>query len=47
MIFYGIKLLQEMFDTTTNHEKLGGFSKVNCGVMNGDLKRLKEILEAL
>jgi hypothetical protein len=24
MIFYGIKLSQEMFDTTTNHEKLGG-----------------------
>ena len=25
MIFYGIKLSREMFDTTTNHEKLGGF----------------------
>ena len=46
MIFYGIKLSREMFDTTTNHEKLGGF-KVNCGVMDGDLRRLKAILEAL
>jgi hypothetical protein len=25
MIFYGIKLSQEMFDAMTNHEKLGGF----------------------
>jgi len=25
MIFYGFKLSQEMFDTTTNHEKLVGF----------------------
>jgi hypothetical protein len=46
MIFYGFKLSQEMFDTTTNHKKLGGFS-VNCGVMDGDLRRLKEISEAL
>ena len=25
----------------------GGVFKVNCGVMDGDLRRLKEILEAL
>jgi hypothetical protein len=26
--------------------KIGGFFKVNCGAMDGDLKRLKKILEA-
>ena len=30
----------------TNHEKIGGFFKVNCGAMDGDLRRLKKILEA-
>jgi hypothetical protein len=44
MMFYGIKLSLEMFDTT-NHEKLGG------GGFQGQLWRngwrLKEILEAL
>ena len=26
--------------------KIGGFFKVNCGAMDGDLRRLKKILEA-
>jgi hypothetical protein len=46
MIFYGFKLSQEMFDTT-QITKIGVFLKANCGVMDGDLRRLKEILEAL
>jgi hypothetical protein len=33
--------------TTQIMKNWGGFFKVNCGVMNGDLMRLKEILEAL
>ena len=33
MIFCGFKLSQEMFDTT---------HKVNCGAMDGDLRRLKK-----
>ena len=47
MIFDGFKLSQEILDTTTNHEKLGRCFKVNCGVMDGNLRRLKEISEAL
>jgi hypothetical protein len=42
MIFYGFKLTQELFDTHKS-QKIGGFFKVNCGVMDGDLRRLKDI----
>jgi len=47
MIFYGFKLSQEMYDTTTNHEKFGFLFKISWSVMDGDLRRLREILEAL
>jgi hypothetical protein len=42
MICYGFKLTQELFDTHKSR-KIGGFFKVNCGVMDGDLRRYKEI----
>jgi hypothetical protein len=45
MIFCGFKLSHEMFDTT-QITKIGGFFKVNCGAMDGDLRRLKKILKA-
>ena len=45
MIFCGFKLSQEMFDTTQITKNWGIF-KVNCGAMDGDLRRLKKILEA-
>ena len=42
MLFYQLKLSQEMFDTTQiMHNWV--FFKANCGIMDGDLRRLKEI----
>ena len=41
----GFKLTQELFDTHKSR-KIGGFFKVNCGAMDGDLRRLKKLLEA-
>ena len=41
------KSVQVLLFLQHKSRKIGGFFKVNCGVMNGDLRRLKEILEAL
>jgi hypothetical protein len=41
MIFYGFKLTQELFDTHKSL-KIGGFFKVNCGVMDGDLRKYRK-----
>ena len=41
MILYGFKLTQELFDTHKSR-KIGEFFKVNCGVMNGDLRKYRK-----
>jgi hypothetical protein len=41
MIFYGFKLTQELFDAHKSR-KIGGFFKVNCGVMYGDLRKYRK-----
>jgi hypothetical protein len=42
MLFYQFKLSQDMFDTTQITQNWG-FFKANYGIMDGDLRRLKEI----
>jgi hypothetical protein len=39
MLFYQFKLSQDMFDTAQITQNWGIF-KANCGVMDGDLRRL-------
>jgi hypothetical protein len=45
MIFCGFKLSQRCL-IQHKSRKIDGFFKVNCGTMDGDLRRLKKILEA-
>ena len=42
MLFYEFKLSQDMFYSTQITQNWG-FFKANCGVMDEDLRRLKEI----